>query len=285
VPLDHLALALALLAPAAAAVAAGPAPDPAFAAGWKAWHERRLASLQRPQGWLALAGLHWLEPGENRVAGLPGVFVLDGTAVTLRAAAADGYLLDGAPVAERALRSDQAERQDRLALGGRTVAVIVRGDRVALRVWDAARPERVRFSGIDAFPVDPRWRIRARWEPYARPREVEIPAAAGPPQQGLAPGRAVFELDGRTLSLQPTQDGDELFFVFKDRTAPRETYGGGRFLVAEPPSDGVVVLDFNRAYNPPCVFSPYATCPLPIPENVLPVRVEAGEKAWRGAGR
>jgi uncharacterized protein (DUF1684 family) len=268
----------------AAAMAAPPASPAAFVADWQAWHERRLASLRRPQGWLALAGLHWLDQGENRVPGLPGTFTCAGTAVTLRAAPGDGWALDGAPVTERTLASDQAPRQDRLALGERTVAVIIRGDRAALRVWDAARPERVAFAGIEAFPVDQRWRIAARWEPYAEPKEVEIPAAAGPVQHGLATGRAVFEVAGRTVSLQPTQDGDELFFVFKDATAPRETYGGGRFLVAEPPKDGVVVLDFNRAYNPPCVFSPYATCPLPLPENVLPVRVEAGEKAWRGVG-
>jgi uncharacterized protein (DUF1684 family) len=100
------------------------------------------------------------------------------------------------------------------------------------------------------------------------------------PTRAQAPGRAWFTVEGKEVSLEPTLDGEELFFVFKDRTAPGETYGAGRFLSAAAPRDGAVVLDFNRAYNPPCAFSPWATCPLPLPQNVLPVRIPAGEKKW-----
>jgi uncharacterized protein (DUF1684 family) len=109
---------------------------------------------------------------------------------------------------------------------------------------------------------------------------VEVPSVVGIPTREQAPGRAWFTVDGTEFSLEPTLDGDELFFVFKDRTAPRETYGAGRFLAAPLPKGGKVLLDFNRAYNPPCAFSPYATCPLPLPQNVLPIRIEAGEKSW-----
>lgn len=255
--------------------------DPAFAADWKAWHDRREERLRVPDGWLALSGLHWLGPGENRVPGLPGTFLLEGGRVTLTAAAADGYTLEGAPIERRTLASDAAEKPDRLKLApGKTLQIIDRGGKLAVRVWDAESPVLKGFRGIEAFPPDPRWRIEARWEAYPAPREVEVPSVTGQTQKALAPGRAHFEVEGRAVSLEPTGDGEDLFFVFKDATAPRETYGAGRFLTAAAPRDGKVILDFNRAYNPPCVFSPYATCPLPTPENVLKVRIEAGEKNW-----
>ncbi len=258
------------------------AADSSDAAAWKAWRERREARLRDPEGWLALTGLSWLSEGENRVEGLPGVFVLQGGRVTLRALAADGYLLDGAPAVERALASDAAEKPDRLHLGTRVVQVIERGGALAVRTWDAASPARKAFHGIATFPYDPRWRIEARWEAYAAPREVEQPSAAGPPQRALAPGKAHFAVNGREVSLEPTLEDGALMFVFKDATAPAETYGAGRFLAAALPAGGKVVLDFNRAYNPPCAFTPFATCPLPERQNVLPVRIEAGEKKTAG---
>ena len=272
----HLLLASTLLA-----AAVPPAPSPAaFEAEWQAWREKRLAGLRRPQGWLALIGLHWLKEGENRVAGLPGLFTLAGGRVTLTATAGDGWTLGGAPVTTRELASDREGRPDRIEVGSRTAQVIERGGRLALRVWDAESPARQAFTGIEAFRPDPRWRVVARWEAYPAPRTVEVPSVVGIPSREQAPGRAWFTVEGKEVSLEPTLDGDELFFVFKDRTAPRETYGAGRFLSAATPRDGTVVLDFNRAYNPPCAFTPWATCPLPLPQNVLPVRIEAGEKKW-----
>jgi len=256
------------------------APDADGLAAWKEWRARRAARLQDPEGWLALAGLHWLSEGENRVEGLPGAFELRGGRVTLRAAAGDGWTLEGAPVTERVLTSDAAEKPDRLRLGARVVQVIERGGELALRVWDAGSPALRAFHGVDTFPYDRRWRIQARWEAYPSPREVEQPSAAGPPQKALAPGRAHFTVGGRALTLEPVDEDGELLFVFKDATAPRETYGAGRFLLAKAPEGGEVVLDFNRAYNPPCAFTPYATCPLPESHNVLPVRIEAGERKY-----
>jgi uncharacterized protein (DUF1684 family) len=273
------------------------ANDDNAAAAWRAWRDRREAKLLEPEGWLALTGLSWLSEGENRIEGLPGVFVLQAGRVTLRAQPADGYLIDGAPLTERALRSDASDRTERLSLGTRALQVIERGGAIAVRAWDSAAPARSAFRGIETFPFDPRWRIEARWEAYGSPRQVEQPSAAGPPQKALAPGRAHFTVDGRELMLEPTleastgsgsggaasrgQGRSSLMFVFKDATAPAETYGAGRFLGAALPADAKVLLDFNRACNPPCAFTPYATCPLADRQNVLPVRIEAGEKVYR----
>ncbi len=256
------------------------APGDDFAADWRAWQKRRLTTLRKPYGWLALTGLHWLKPGANRIPGLPGVFeVKDGT-VTLVAALEDDWSVGGRLVTRRALASDASETPDRPLNGTRAAMVISRGGQVALRVWDSESPVRKGFKGIDTFPPDPRWAITARWEAYPRPRPVEVPSVIGTTTTELAPGRAWFKVGGKEYSLEPTQDGDSLFFVFKDATAPRETYGAGRFLDAPAPRNGTVLLDFNRAYNPPCAFTAFATCPLPLQENVLPIRIEAGEKTW-----
>jgi uncharacterized protein (DUF1684 family) len=268
----------------AALAAAAAAPD-GFASAWRAWHAKRIGALAAPQGWLALVGLHWLSPGENRVPGLPGAFVVADGKVALQAAPADAWFLAGRPVTHRVLATDRAERPDDLVVRSKTVRVIDRGGKLALRVWDADAPARRSFRGVDSFLPDPRWRIEARWEEYPAPREVEVPSVVGIPSREQAPGRAHFAIDGKELALEPTLEDGRLFFVFKDATAPRETYGAGRFLYAAAPKDGKVVLDFNRATNPPCAFTPYATCPLPLPENVLPVRIEAGEKKWEGHGQ
>lgn len=272
-------LALLTVALAGVALAAGPED---FAAEWRSWQARRLTMLRKPYGWLALTGLHWLKPGTNRIAGLRGAFEVRDGEVSLVAAPEDGWTLAGKQVTRRLLASDASDTPDRLLNGTRAAMVISRSGKVALRVWDSESPIRKGFKGIDTFPPDPRWRITARWEAYPHPKPVEVPSAIGSPTHELAPGRAWFKVDGREVSLEPTQDGDSLFFVFKDRTAPKETYGAGRFLDAPPPRNGTVVLDFNRAYNPPCAFTAFATCPLPLPENVLPVRIEAGEKGWGG---
>lgn len=264
----------------AAYLAVMPTPDDPFAAGWMAWRARRDESLRAPDGWLALIALRWLAPGENCVPELPGVFRLEAGVVTLSAALSDGYALDGAPIAERALASDRAGAADRLRIGTRTAQVIERSGALALRIWDAASPARLGFRGVEAFRPDPRWMIAARWEPYAAPREVQVASAAGPPRTALAPGRVTFAVAGRALALEPTVERTALLFVFRDATSGAETYGAGRFLSAELPRGHGVTLDFNRACNPPCAFTDHATCPLAPPGNVLPIRVEAGEKAY-----
>jgi uncharacterized protein (DUF1684 family) len=164
-----------------------------------------------------------------------------------------------------------------------TLHVIERGGRLAVRVRDTASPARTRFDGIEAYPVDARWRVAARFEPYEPARTVEVPTVLGTAEPMTCPGRLVFELDGRTFTLDAMSEADDadLFLIFADATNRDATYGGGRFLyAARPGADGTVVVDFNKAYNPPCAFTPYATCPLPPPQNSLELRVEAGEKRW-----
>lgn len=248
-------------------------------AAWDEWRAARLARLRGERGWLAVTGLHWLDPGENRVPGLPGTFTLRDGRVELAAAPGDGYALPDGPVVRRVLASDAEAAPDLLAHGpGRFLQVLARGDRRAIRTWDAAAPARRDFPGIETFPFDPAWIVEARWEPFDPPRRVVVQDVTGMDSGKEVPGRAVFAAGGRELALEPTRDGAGLAFVFRDATAGRETYGAGRFLSAGAPQGGRVVLDFNRAVNPPCAFTPFATCPLPRPENVLPIRVTAGER-------
>jgi uncharacterized protein (DUF1684 family) len=253
------------------------------------WRAGRYEALRRDQGWLTLSGLAWLKPGENRVgsdptsdAVLPGGPAQAGTlTVSADGVVADGsWLHEGRPVERLVLVDDRDGRQTLLELGSLRLCLIERGGRLALRTWDLEAPARRDFSGVDHWPVDPAWRLQARFE--ATPgRRLAVPDVLGTVEDQESPGDVVFEADGVTHRLQALPGGPsgELWLVFGDATNGHETYGGGRFLYAGPPAtDGSVVLDFNRAYNPPCVFSPYATCPLPWPANVLPIRVEAGER-------
>ena len=238
-------------------------------------------------GWLSLVGLQWLRPGPNRVGSdptnevaLPSGVPFAGTlTVSDEGLVADGELAGGEPVP---LVSDRAEEPTLLDLGSLRLCVIERGGRLALRAWDVDAPARTVFRGIDHWPIDPAWRLDARFE--ATPgRTLPVPDVIGTAEEQASPGDIVFELDGIVHRLQGLAGGDsgQLWLVFADSTNGRETYGGGRFVyTGVPDADGRVELDFNRAYNPPCVFTPFATCPLPWPANRLPIRVEAGERAY-----
>ncbi|MDI3261368.1 MAG: DUF1684 domain-containing protein [Fulvimonas sp.] len=276
-----------------------------FAAETRAWQRERLVRLTAPDGWLSLVGLAWLEAGANRVGHaadndivLPvgpehlGVVTLaaDGR---VRIALAEGVAasIDGKPLREAELIDDgRAPQPTTVAFGSASFYVIDRDGRKALRVKDANAATRTHFLGLDYYPADPAWRIEADWEPFVPPHRLEIGTALGTIDKVAVPGRAVFERDGRRFELLPYQEepGGELFFVFADRTSGKETYGAARFLYAALPAGGLdkpgkVVLDFNRAYNPPCAFTPFATCPLAPPENRLDIAVTAGEKKYRGS--
>ena len=236
----------------------------------RAWHEKRIGNLKKEHGWLSLVMLDWLEEGDNDVQPFGKVKVTNGKAT-----------LNGVP-----LRTDADEGgPDKTTTGSKAFTVIKRGERYAVRMWDADAPTRKAFHGIETYPVAAKWKVEARWIPYSTPRMEEVPSVIpGHSESMPVPGAAVFTVDGTDYRLEPVlEDGsEELFFIFGDATNGKETYGAGRFLYAGPPKGGTIVIDFNKSYNPPCAFTPYATCPLPFATNRLPIRVDAGEKNFGG---
>ena len=212
-------------------------------------------------------GSLWLEDGVVRLVPHEGVEVFHA----------------GRLVGEMALVDDRSEHTTVLELGTLRFHVIRRGDRLGVRVKDSAAPALRDFAGLEHFPIDESWRVEGGLEPSEPGATVEIIDFTGAVSQDPTPGTFVFERDGATWRIEalPGEPDGSLFLVFGDMTNGTETYAGGRFLYTDPPgAHGRVVADFNLAYNPPCVFSDYATCPLPPPENRLPLRIEAGERKW-----
>ena len=266
----------------------------AYAQELEQWKEKRLAGLKGEEGWLSLVGLHWLKEGENRLGGDPssdvplpegkapaaaGSLFLSNGAVRIEARPDSGITSEGKPVTSLELRADTPGKPTVLRLGTLAFHVIKRGERLGLRVRDAESPERTNFRGLEYFPADERWRVEARFEPHEK--TIPITNVLGMEEDTPSPGSLVFDIDGKTYKLDAlTEEGEPQFFViFSDATSGKETYGAGRYLYADPPdASGKVVVDFNKAYSPPCAFTKYATCPLPPDQNRLPLRVEAGEK-------
>jgi len=278
------------------------ATESEFLANEKAWRDKRHARLASETGWLTLVGLHWLAPGANAFGSDPGVpvplpegkapkragtLVLENGAVRLVPAPGAGLTINGKPAGEQVLGDDNAEQTDVVGLGDLSFFIIKRGERIGVRVRDKNSPVLKGFKGIDAYPPDPKWRVTATFHPYDKPRTVDVPNVLGTTEPMEARGNVTFTIDGREQTLEPVIEDPadpQLWFIFKDATSGKETYGGGRFLYAEMPKDGKVVVNFNRAYNPPCAFTPYATCPLPPKQNWLSVPIRAGEKTFHGAG-
>jgi uncharacterized protein (DUF1684 family) len=204
----------------------------------------------------------------------------------LALAADSGALIDGKPLREATLVDDAGEGAPTMVSRGTlSFLAIDREGRKGLRIRDSEAPTRRDFAGIDYFPIDPAWRIEATWLPAAAGQTLEMGTVIGTTEKYPVPGTARFSRDGKTFEILPVIEvpGDAQYFVvFADRTSGRETYGAARFLYIDPPKDGKVTLDFNKAYNPPCAFTPFATCPLAPPENRLDLRVTAGEKNYRG---
>jgi uncharacterized protein (DUF1684 family) len=283
-----------------------PTPTPAVAAATPAasyeqeleqWKAKRLANLKSEDGWLTLIGLFWLKEGENRFGSDPtGEIVLpDGKALakagTLRLASGKVTLeanpdakitSQGQPVTTLELKSDDDDGGPTvLEMGSLSFHVVKRNERLGLRVKDRENPARAEFKGTEYYPADKKWVVNARFEPYQPPKQVPILNVLGMETEETSPGQLAFEVDGHPYKLEALKEkGEEQFFIiFADQTSGKETYGAGRYMYADPPgADGVVRLDFNKAYSPPCAFTKYATCPLPPAQNRLPVRVEAGER-------
>ena len=261
----------------------------------KVFRERLEASLRADDGWLALAGLFWLHEGANTVGGDPdsdialpetsapprvGVIDFHAGQATLTVADGISVSVDGSPVLSALLVDDDNHRKPSLvSVGTVSFFVIRRGDRTGIRVRDTQSPARAAFTGRRWFALDPAYRVTGRFVPHTEPRKLPNVNIVGITEMIDNPGRVSFDLGGRQHEIEAFDGGkDRLFLVIRDATSGTSTYGSSRFLNAPVLADGRVELDFNRAYNPPCAFTPYATCPLPPPENILPVPIEAGER-------
>jgi uncharacterized protein (DUF1684 family) len=263
--------------------------------GIEAWRQAREARLRSDTGWLTVAGLFWLKEGENRLGSDPsaevvlpahssparaGILRLEKGQVTIEPAAGVNIVLGGQPVGKRVLRSDTPGPEDILSLGRTRFFVIERSGKLAIRLRDLDSPARKAFTGLHWFPIRPDYRVIGRFTPHPTPKKLSIPNVLGLVEEMVSPGYVTFKLGGQELRLEPvyeTPAQDELFFIFRDKTSAHETYGAGRFLYADKPKNGEVIIDFNKAYTPPCAFTRFATCPLPPRQNHLPVRIEAGE--------
>ena len=258
----------------------------------EAWRAHREENLKAKDGWLSVAGLFWLKPGANSVGSDPtmdialpaprcparlGWFDLKNGVVTFRMAKGAHVLVNGEPAAHRDLAPDTSGHPDLLQVGDFTMFVIQRGDRYGIRLKDINSEYRREFTGLHWYPVKPEYRILAKWNAFDSPQKIAITNVLGQTEYEPSPGYASFELHGHMYRLDPIVEGDQLFFIFRDQTSGKTTYGAGRFLYSDMPHDGKVVLDFNKAYNPPCAFTPYATCPLPPRQNRLSTSIEAGE--------
>lgn len=266
--------------------------DNAYEEEIRQWHQKRIESLKQESGWLNLAGLFWLEEGSNTFGGdekndilfpkegsnaFLGEFVLDKGKITLKARPGAAIFNGDQPVTELDIFPDGKP----VTLKHKSLRwfVIKRGEKYAIRLRDLESQYLKKFSGIDRYPVQDKWRVKARFEPTTG-RTVAITDITGRTDDQVAPGKLVFAVDGKQYELDAVGSTKNLFIIFADQTNKAETYGSGRFLYSSVEPDGTAWLDFNKAINPPCAFSPYATCPLPPKQNKLTLAVSAGEKRY-----
>jgi uncharacterized protein (DUF1684 family) len=311
IPILWAAFALAFALTAGQPEMAVPLPAQGKDGGWKqeisSWRAQHAAELQKPDGWLALAGLEWLEPGDNSVGSakdnkihLPssgpahlGVLRLESESVTLNPPEGgfpSGFLIDGKPVQMQKLHTDpdHDKNNPRLTIGTLNMYVIHRGERLALRIKDAKSAALTEFHGLKWYDPKQEYRVTARWIPYSPQKTFTIATLIGTSYPAQVPGSAEFTLKGKTYRVDPILEDPavaKLFFVLRDTTSSSTTYGACRFLYTGLPDHGLekpgeLVLDFNRLENPPCAYTPYATCPLPPRQNRLPIPLPVGEQRY-----
>jgi len=270
------------------------------------WREAHKADLLKPDGWLSLAGLEWLQPGENSVGSAPdnkihlasgpahlAILRLDGKAVTLNPPAGGfppDLLVAGAPARPQTLRAEanKDKLSPHLTIGTLNLYVIRREARFALRIKDSHSPAITGFDGLKWYGPDLAFRVIARWIPYSPHKTVTLATLVGTSYDQPVPGTAEFTLAGKTFRLEPVLEDPavaKLFFILRDKTSATTTYGACRFLYTGFPTHGLakpgeLVLDFNRLENPPCAYTPYSTCPLPPPGNRLPIPLPVGEQRY-----
>jgi uncharacterized protein len=260
------------------------------------WRQAYEAELKSDSGWLTVSGLFWLHEGENTFGSGPlndivlppsapasaGSFQFHLGRTSVRLTPGVTATLNGKPAETAEMHPDSDT--DQLSIGDLTLYVHSSGDRYTIRLRDKNSRLRKDFTGTRWFPVAESYRVTAQYVPYDKPRQIEIQNVMGDTLEETIPGYVAFSLHGQALQLDAELNGSGgLSLVFRDLTSGKETYAASRFLEADPPKDGRVVLDFNEAYNPPCAYNPYTTCPLPPPQNRLPARIEAGEKIYHHA--
>ena len=261
---------------------------------WRAGHEDSYT-----HNWATIEGLHFLKEGAQSagsapdndvvlIASLPehlGTFTVASDEVRFEPEPGAPITINGEPAASAmVLRDDGADEPDVVESNGASVVVHRSGKRISLRVKDANGERARSFQGFDWFPISRDYRVLGRFIPDANPRDMQVVNTFGDIDTYQTEGVVEFELNGQMLSLRPfTTEPKRFYFVFNDASSGDETYDAARFLYSDLRQDGTTILDFNEAYNPPCSFNPFTTCPIPLPENRLPIKVLAGEKKYRGA--
>jgi uncharacterized protein (DUF1684 family) len=251
---------------------------------WRIWREDRLTRLTAADGWLTLVGLYWIEPGTSTIGSDPASKVILPAGLPARLGTLDfkGSQAQFTPAPRVDLKPAVLKpEEDAIRLGTVSFYLIERGGRYGIRVKDSASAARKNFTGLEYFDYDPTWHVTAKLTPS--PHEVVFDTEVGVKQHYQSPGYLEFDRNGTHYKVDAVTEEDELFLVLRDATSGKTTYGASRFLYAkQPDAQGNVQLNFNKAYNPPCVFSAFATCPLPPPQNRLTTPIEAGEKKYTG---
>lgn len=273
--------------------------DPSFVKAELEWREARDQSMRSPTSWLTIAGLYWLDEGENTFGTDPenkfrlpegsgppfaGKFILHDEKVKVVSSAGSVLRSEGKTIEEMVLKSDKTGKPDIIDLNDLRMWVIERGGRLAIRLRDLNAPRYKNYSGLEFFPPRKKYHIKADLVLYNPPKTVTLGTAIGTETNMVSLGVVKFLLNGKEYRLDAFEEepgSKTLFIVFKDETSGKETYGASRFMEVHLLDDGSLDLNFNRAYNPPCAYTPHATCPLPPPQNILPVRIEAGEKMYQ----
>lgn len=263
------------------------------------WRAEREAKLKAEDGWLTVTGLFWLREGQNEFGSAPtndivlppgaapdklGSFEWLNGKITLRVAEGATVTANGKPVRELVLHSETVKRPEVVEAGDLSFLLLKRGDRWGIRLKDKNSFARQSFNGLRWYPAKESYRVTAQLIPYDQPKEVPIVNILGDIEKYKSPGLLKFKLNGQEYTLEPVASGDDkLFIILRDLTSNKTTYAASRFLYADKPKDGQVILDFNQAINPPCAFTAYATCPLPPKQNRLNVAIEAGELIYHSA--
>lgn len=268
--------------------------EAAYVESIEAWQHQRVERLKSKNGWLNLAGLFWLEEGENSFGSDPsndvifpekaeafcGTLTLNKGKVFMRVKEGVEISIGNSLVTQANLISDQEKKPTQLLQGDLAWYIIKRGDKYGIRMRDYMHPRIDELDHIPSYPIQTKYVVEATLEPFDQPRTMTVATPVeGFTESYQCPGILHFKLKEESLVLYPFASGKGYFLVIADETTGLDTYGAGRFMYSTPDSTGRIILDFNKAYNPPCAFSPFATCPMPPKENFLPVAIEAGEKS------